>query len=219
MPRYYHYTPGLLAVLVILTGCSSRITPTQPTFTATQAPTATPLSYPPPVAIPTVISPLGGYPTGYILPPPTLTPWPTITPGPSPTPSPSQTPLPTETATALPTIVPPIQTVTADHLPTLEHDLLFLNEGRLMHWDHITSHIETLVGPETTGEQSMVGVITKFMISDNGQIVALEQMTGSSGSAYQIQLLDLNTRRAMSLYQGISSGLGVLGMAFSPDGE
>jgi hypothetical protein len=151
------------------------------------------------------------------------------TPPPTVTPLPTSIPLPTLKPTSLPTIIPPIQSVTADHLPQISHDLLFLNNGRLTLWDHLTGQIEILVGPETastpsiqpvafmTGPGSPYGSVNGFSVSNDGTKIALSRVVAFTN--YEIAFFDLGTRQLTSVYQGGSQGDDLLGMSISPDGQ
>ncbi len=169
-------------------------------------------------------------PTKVVPPKSTRTPAPTETPSPTLTPYPTSTPYPTITPTSLPTIIPPIQSVTTDHLPSISHDLLFLRDGRLKLWNHLTAQIEILVGPETAelsfvqpvslmiGPGAPVGSVMQFTVSDDKTKIALTR-TDADPNKYDIEFFDLTTRQIKSVYQSAGQGTGVLGMSISPDGQ
>jgi LysM domain len=146
------------------------------------------------------------------------------------TPPPTVTPRPTFTPTPLPTIIPPIQSVTADHLPQISHDLLFINNGRLTLWDHLTGRLEVLVGPETSsvlspiqpvalmaGPGAPAGSVNGFSASNDGTKIALYRVI--TFTTYEIAFFDLGTRQLTPVYQGGSQGSNLLGMSISPDGQ
>jgi LysM domain len=146
------------------------------------------------------------------------------------TPPPTITPYPTFIPTPLPTIIPPIQSVTADHLPQISRDLLFINNGRLELWNHLTGQIEVLVGPETSSVLSLVqpvalmagpgapaGSVNGFSASNDGTKIALHRVI--TFTTYEIAFFDLGTRQLTPVYQGGSQGSNLLGMSISPDGQ
>ncbi len=156
--------PVLLRLWILglwgLAACTTR--PTEVSKNKPPVPTALPtitvwLTSVVSVATNTAFVPVSPYPVlpveatssiGYVPPPPP----PTITPGPSPTPWPTTTPIPTNTPrpTDIPTIVPPVQTVTAKRLPPITHDVLFIENYALKLWNHGTRKIETIISPGAT---------------------------------------------------------------------
>jgi hypothetical protein len=127
----------------------------------------------------------------------------------------------------MPTIVPPIQTTTANRLPKISHDLLFIRDAKLMLWNHTTNELEVLVGPEKSGLQGNVpiafaagpppvGGVRSFSVSADGQKVAFVRWANAN-SQFEIALLDMNTRQITLLVPPVEQDM--LGMSFSPNGK
>ncbi len=146
---------------------------------------------------------------------------------------PTPTPPPSPTPTSLPTIIPPIQSASADQLPHLTRDLLFVRNDELMLWHHDTNQFEVLAGPPTGGDSSSiqpvslrlgpgapVGSVTGFSVSDDGRKIAYTQFGGviNSVETYTVTLLDLDTRHTVVLLRdGIEQPLDW--NSISPDGQ
>jgi hypothetical protein len=131
---------------------------------------------------------------------------------------PTDTPFPTPTATPRPTIVPPVLTVTASNLPRLARDVLFLADGSLKYWHGQTGQIETLLGPDSPAQPSGPGAVSLFTVSDDNRFIALQRV-GQAAMTYEVALLELETRELTTIQQGTALDRGVLGLAFSPDGQ
>jgi len=122
--------------------------------------------------------------------------------------------------------------VTADHLPPLTRDLLFVDSSKLMRWNHATSQIEILVGPETFGNFQAIrniafasigpgpvlGSVLSFSVSEDGKKIAVV-VADTAPDKYDLMLFDLPTRHLAFVYQGASQGFGLLDMVISPDGQ
>ncbi len=148
---------------------------------------------------------------------PTSTRGPVLIPPPTRTPTPSSTPTPT--STPVPTIVPPIQLASADALPPIPRDLLFINAMGLMRWNHQTRQIEPVITASET-----YSVPTTFSISADGRRLALARRTRARFYNDQIALLDLRTGQLAPLAQFEASETGygtteLFQMAISPDGN
>lgn len=120
----------------------------------------------------------------------------------------------------------------SDHLPQLTRDLLFLDNSKLMRWNHATGQLEILVGPETfdnfqavrniafasIGPGLVLGSVLSFSVSEDGQKIAVV-VADTAPDKYNLMLFDLPTHHLTFVYQGTSQGLGLLDMAISPDGQ
>ncbi len=135
-----------------------------------------------------------------------------------PTPIPTDTPKPTMTPTpiATPTIILPIRPASANDLPALTHDLLFINNDGLQHWNHLTQKIERLVGPDDTHNAP-----TGFSLGADGRRLAFARRT--SFHQDEIALLDVRTRQLTTLALFLSDDENdptrLFSMAISPDGK
>jgi len=114
-------------------------------------------------------------------------------------PTPTEAPTPTA---PLPT-APVVKPVNIAQLPSIPHDLLFLDRGNLVRWNHATRHFETLSGN-----------VTCYSISADRQTVVLESTKG--GDVYEIAMLDLASGNKTSL---IETTLPLITVALSPDGR
>lgn len=131
---------------------------------------------------------------------------PTVTPSPIPSPTPTIVPIST------PTSVPPIRPVTAEQLPFISHDLLFINESGLVRWNYITSQLEVLVA---SGPWASYGGIQSFSVSFDGQRVVLEGR--KTVDEYEVALLDLENGQLASLMLSELPGQ-FRGLSIFPDG-
>lgn len=174
-------------------------------------------AYPPPES-PPIQATLS--PTVAEAPPPTETPfsYPVYTPLPTGTAAPTSIPASTITSTPF-----PAQPVAEEHLPALTHDLLFLQEGTLMRWNHRTNNIEALAGMAIAsrrmplarplaGPGAPPGWINAFTVSPDGRWVMFAWSAGMP--LRQIVRLDLETLRAQVLVEGAVSAA-----ALSADGR
>ncbi len=218
------------ALLLLLAACGQpsalgdAATPTSSAIpAATQAVTQAALLPPPATAT------LGPYPNGtptrwptdtpypypiFITP----TPYPSATTGPSPTPPPTWTDTATPTATATAIVVPPVQTVTANDLPTLARDVLFLDRGRLMLWHKQSGQIETLLEPPLATEGLSAGAVKQFVVSAASRTIAIER-AGEVSTTFEIDLFNLDTRQILPVHVSTLAERGLLALALSPDGE
>jgi len=138
------------------------------------------------------------------------------------TPTPTSMPISVPSSTLLPTpIVTPTSTqgtaslaqpVTADQLPQIAHDLLFVSESGLVRWNHATNQLEVLVGSEPWASY---GGIQTFSVAADGQRVVLERR--KTVSDYEVTLLDLGTGQTTSLMLSEQTGQ-FRGLTISPDG-
>ncbi len=142
------------------------------------------------------------------------------------------TPLPLLTAGSLPTIVPPLSPASASNPPALAEDLLYVRDGKLIRWNHLTGQQEILGGPDSNsrslsvqpvsygfgGPPSPAGYILAYSTSADHQRIAVYRFA-SELTNYDLGLLDLNTRHVTVFYEGISQGNGLLAMSVSPDGK
>jgi len=127
--------------------------------------------------------------------PTTTTILPTRTVVPTPTEAPTPTaPLPTASV---------VKPVTVDQLPPIPRDLLFLDRGNLVRWNHTTGQFEILSGN-----------VTCYSISTDRQTLVLESAQG--GDVYEIAMLDLASGNKTSLVETTSP---LIDVALSPDGQ
>ncbi|MEZ4869089.1 MAG: hypothetical protein R3C14_47650 [Caldilineaceae bacterium] len=140
-------------------------------------------------------------------------------------------PLPLPTAT-LPTLLDPLLIPAGiDHMPTLTHDLLFVNQQGVQYWNHQTNQINLLIAPTLgrgpTGAQMVdrqagpglpIGTISALSVSRSGEKIAYVRYTGSGNGQdyYQIDLYDRTTEETITLVHEVTR---LFDMALSPDGE
>ncbi len=133
-------------------------------------------------------------------------------------------------------IHPSIQPITSlDILPTLPHDLLFLDSGRLLMW-HQDGQLETIAGRSNMGQAvilqtvstrlgpegvQMDGSVHRFSVSADGRFLTYLQWYNNSSS--QIIWLDLLTRESQILVEvDISlpeNQISLPSLEMSPDGQ
>jgi hypothetical protein len=136
----------------------------------------------------------------------------------SPTPSSTHIPIPTATQ-LLPTVSPPVQTVTADHLPLITHDILYISGFQLNRWDHATGKIVTLAGPTfIPGQGIPPGSVIDYSASQDGKWIALSIFVGPAERDYQIILLDSETGHQTPIIEVSDIG-APLELQMSPDGK
>lgn len=95
-------------------------------------------------------------------------------------------------------ITPPIQTTATQALPPpaeYTSDLLFISDGKLMRWDHVTDFKTPLVE----------GVWEYSASQDTRRIVLLRdtKITANGVALYNLDLLDMETKQVTSLLKGI----------------
>lgn len=147
-----------------------------------------------------------------------IPPEPTYTPAFTPTPSITPTPFPTPTQ-LLPTVSPPVQTVVADHLPPITHDLLFISDPYLKRWDHVTSEIVTLAGPISIPVRGIPpGSVIDYSSSRDGKRIAITVFVGPQDRDYKIYLLDPATGSQIPVLDVLDSARP-LDLKMSPDGK
>jgi len=114
---------------------------------------------------------------------------------------------PTRPAASTPTAPPStalvVKPLNISQLPSIPHDLLFLDQGNLMRWNHTTGQLETLSSNATC-----------YWVSTDRRTVILESAKG--GDIYEIALLDLASGRKTSLVETASR---IIDLAISPDGQ
>jgi len=113
-----------------------------------------------------------------------------------------------------------VKPVNVAQLPSISHDLLFLEQEDLMLWNQATGNLETDRGSlmrwnHTTGQlETLSDNVTCYWVSADRRTVVLEIANG--GDIYEIALLDLASGRKTSLVETESR---VIDLAISPDGE
>ncbi|MCU0489658.1 MAG: hypothetical protein MUE67_12005 [Anaerolineales bacterium] len=108
----------------------------------------------------------------------------------------------TSTPATTPTTIP------ATQAPQASSDLLFLEDGRLMRWDHVTNYKTPLAE----------GVV-EYSLSQNGRRVALLRSTkvaANGNELFNLDLLDLKNKQVTSLLKSIPR---VYHLRASPDGQ
>jgi hypothetical protein len=95
-------------------------------------------------------TPMGTFPKGDLSP--------TATPAASSTPAPAGAALPTPPATAASIVA----TLPAGQLPPLAHDVLLVDHGRLLLFDHSAGAVVVLAGPLEPGEENAPGYVLAF---------------------------------------------------------
>jgi hypothetical protein len=159
---------------------------------------------------------------GRATPPPTATSTtePLLTPTSTRTPpfAPTNTGEPTLTPTASPTITltptqTPIPPTPTPRAPLLAHDLLYLSEGQLKLWNHLTQRVEVLVGPET----AEVGQVLAYDASADGRRMAL-QISDPLTDTYRLAYYDRDTLSLQMFYTSTVADEKLLGLDLSDDG-
>lgn len=136
------------------------------------------------------------------------------------------------TATPTPITEPLIKIATADDLPTLPADLLYVKDGTLYLWDHQTNEQRSLLPtaaptalgaavaliPARFGPGPPLGTVRQVELSQHGQQVAavVQALVQESGAVSDIVLLDLATNQAVTLVPNTHVAAG---LTFSPDGK
>jgi len=124
----------------------------------------------------------------------------------SPTPLVSES-TPTQPVASTPTAplatAPVVKPVNIAQLPSIPHDLLFLDQGNLVRWNHTTGQLETLSGNTTC-----------YWASPDRRTVVLEIAKG--GDLYEIALLDLASGAKTTLVETASR---IIDLAISPDSQ
>lgn len=108
--------------------------------------------------------------------------------------------------TATPAMTP--SPIPATQAPLASSDLLFLEDGRLMRWDHVTNYRTPLAE----------GVM-EFSLSQNGRRVALLRSTrvaANGNELFNLDLLDLKNKQITSLLKSIPR---IYELRASPDGQ
>ncbi|MCU0487437.1 MAG: hypothetical protein MUE67_00635 [Anaerolineales bacterium] len=109
-------------------------------------------------------------------------------------------------STATPTMTP--TTIPATQAPLASSDLLFLEDGRLMRWDHVTNYRIPLAE----------GVV-EYSLSQNGRRVALLRTTkvaANGNELFNLDLLDLKNKQVTNLLKSIPR---IFQLRASPDGQ
>ncbi len=177
----------IVVIMIVLAACESapELTPTTvvpPTMTVEPSPTLVTIATQTNTPLPTLTPTSTRLPTSMPLPyPPNFTPPPPRTVVP-----PTRSPTPTATRIPIPTIVPSVRPASADHLPPVTYDLLFVSSGKLMRWNRSASSIETLATDVTT-----------FSASADGHRAELRRRISSTEE--EIAWLDLRTRQETTL--------------------
>jgi hypothetical protein len=151
----------------------------------------------------------------------------------SPLAAPLVSPTAGETSPASP-LPPPVaitQILRAGQLPPASHDLLFISEGFLRHWDHQTGQINTLIGPAAVGllaDQHQIsllkgpgpptGTVLEYAVNGQGQMVVVTFQRGDANRlpSSNVFLYDHRTQQRFPL----PADHGEITLpGFSPDGN
>lgn len=162
-----------------------------------------------------------------------------------PTPTLIPSPTASPTAVTMPVTDPPITAVGIGQLPPISRDLLFVNDGALRRWNHLSGQIDTLVaGPDPAQRTysdpndprqyyGFPGDVTHYAVSQNGKraivvrivrsdivpVLIPEQSEEPRDFVRQVQELiyvDLVSGERWTVAPQIYN---VLGVALSPNGE
>ena len=116
------------------------------------------------------------------------------------------------------TPAPAVEVVNLDQLPSIPHDLLFLDQENLMSWNH--TGLETDLGSlmrwnHKSGQlEALSSNVTCYWVSTDRRKAILEIAKG--GDIYEMSLWDLASGRQTSLVETASR---VIDLAISPDGK